>query len=87
MRVFLAIIFLIITSLHTITASAKTYDAAISPDGKNYAVVRDINENKAIVFYELENPNKRPVAVLLEDFTSVDLYMAGNNIAIIRLGV
>lgn len=86
MRVFLTIIFLIITSLLTVTAFAKTYDAAISPDGKNYAVVRDINENKAIVFYELENRNKRPVAVLLEDFSSVNLYMAGNNIAIIRLG-
>ena len=81
-------IFLILSSIFVAlatNANAKTHRAAISADGKTYAVVRDLENQRIIVFYKVDDPSAKPKAVGLGEQTIGRLAWSGSSFAMVEV--
>lgn len=68
MQLFTLFFSLLAVALATLsTAVGETHAIAISPDGRAYAALQDVNDNKAVVFYSIDEPDKKPTAVMIGD--------------------
>jgi len=83
MRSLLLFLFLVFAAVTQ--AQAKTYNVGISADGKTYALVEDLEDQRIVVFYSVDDPNAKPVAVGLGDKKTGALHWGGPNHVMIEL--
>lgn len=65
--------------------SGHVYDIGISADGKSYAVLRQLNDQRAVVIYDAEDAAKPPVAVGLGDLPTSAFAWGGNDHVLVRV--
>lgn len=66
-------------------ASNRVYDIGISADGKSYAVLRQLNDQRIVAVYDADNAEKPPVAVGLGDLPTSAFAWGGNDHILVRV--
>ena len=66
------------------TSQKNTYSVQISPDGKNYAVLRQFQDQKAVAIYSVDNPDVQPVAVGLGGVDPGTFTWGGNDHVLVQ---
>lgn len=67
------------------TSPANIYGVEISPDGSHYAVLRDVDDQRALVIYEADNASANPMAIGLGDVEIGDFEWGGDDYVLIRV--
>jgi hypothetical protein len=78
-------VFLFLFCITLSRVHAETYGVSISSDGKTYAILQDLQEQRVVVFYNAEDPTAKPKAFGLGDVATEEFYMAGPDHALVRV--